>query len=215
MKIDVFQDTVCPWCRIGAANLRQALVDWDHEREPVEINYRTFFLDPSIPAEGQPFREHMLAKGGGRIPLERFFAGPRQAGAAVGLNFNFEQIEVAPNTMLSHRLIALAPADKKEPVIEAIFAAYFEEGRDIGNLDVLLDIAAAQGLDRTEMKQALEGDGGKAEVLADVQAARAAGITGVPFFIINDQYAFSGAQPPHLITRLLRQVAEGEQVAAN
>src|SRR5690606_2936503 len=128
MKIDVFQDTVCPWCRIGKAYLQQALADWDPEQERVEINYRTFFLDPNVPVEGRPFREHMLAKGGGRIPLERFFAGPRQAGAAAGLKFNFEQIEVAPNTMLSHRLIALAPAGKKEAMIDAIFTAYFEEG---------------------------------------------------------------------------------------
>jgi predicted DsbA family dithiol-disulfide isomerase len=212
VKIDVFQDTVCPWCRIGKAHLQQALADWDHEQEPVEINYRTFFLDPGVPVEGRPFREHMSAKGGGRIPLERFFAGPRQAGAAVGLEFNFEQIEVAPNTMLSHRLIALAPADQKEAIIDAIFTAYFEEGQDIGKLDVLLDIAAAQGLDREETEQALEGDEGTAEVLADVQQARAAGITGVPFFVINDQYAFSGAQPPHLITRLLQQVADAEPI---
>ncbi len=210
MKIDVFHDTVCPWCRIGKAHLQQALAGWDQEGESVEVNYHAFFLDAHIPPEGRPFREHMLAKGGGRIPLERFFAGPRQAGAAAGLTFNFEQIEVAPNSMLSHRLVALAPAGKKEAVLDAIYAAYFEEGQDIGDLDVLLDIAAAQGLDREETRRALEGDAGTAEVLADVQRARAAGITGVPFFIINDQYTFSGAQPSHLIARLLQQVADAE-----
>ena len=205
MHIDLFSDTVCPWCRIGKRHLELALADW--EGEPVTVRYRSFFLDPDAPAEGRDFRSHMSAKGGGRVPLEQFFAAPRDRGAAVGLTFNFEDIDKAPNTMLSHRLAYLAPDDKRGAVLDAIYAAYFEDGRDIGDVDVLVDIAQACGLDGAAIREALAGDEGAAEVLTDVAFARQAGISGVPFFIFNDKYAFSGAQPPEMIGRVLAQVA--------
>lgn len=206
MKIDIFADTVCPWCRIGKRHLELALSEW--QGEPVTVRYRSFFLDPTIPAEGRDFREHMLAKGGGRMSLEDFFAMPRQRGAAVGLTFNFEDIDKAPNTLLSHRLAYLTPEDQRGDVLDAIYAAYFEQGRDIGAVDVLVDIALEVGLDGAAVRAALAGDGGTADVLADVDFARQAGISGVPFFVFNDKYAFSGAQPPASILRVMEQVAE-------
>lgn len=209
MHIDVFQDTVCPFCRIGKKHLELALAQWDGE--PVSVRYRPFYLNPSIPPEGYEFAPYMLAKGGGRMRLEDFFDAPRRMGEAVGLTFNFERITRAPNTELSHRLVALAPDDRRLEVIDAIYAAYFEFGRDIGDLDVLLDIAAECGLDAAELRPLLEGDAARSEVEDDVEWARQAGISGVPFFIINDRYAFSGAHPPETILRVMRQVvAEGE-----
>jgi predicted DsbA family dithiol-disulfide isomerase len=205
MQIDVFSDTVCPWCRIGKRHLELALAEWDGE--PVAVRYRSFFLDPTIPPEGRDFQAHMLAKGGGRMGLEDFFATPRQRGAAVGLTFNFEAIERAPNTMLSHRLAYLTPEDKRGNVLDAIYAAYFEHGQDIGDVGVLAGIAESAGLDGAAVRTALAGDAGESEVLADVAFARQVGISGVPFFIFNDKYAFSGAQPPETIRRLLQQVA--------
>src|SRR5690606_34328049 len=139
MQIDVFSDTVCPWCRIGKRHLELALADWTGE--PVTVRYRSFFLDPNIPAEGRDFKAHMTAKGGGRIPLEQFFDTPRQRGAAVGLTFNFEDIEKAPNTMLSHRLAYLTPEARRGEMLDALYAAYFEHGRDIGDTETLIDIA--------------------------------------------------------------------------
>jgi predicted DsbA family dithiol-disulfide isomerase len=205
MKIDVFHDTACPWCRIGKQHLKLALAGW--EGEPVAVAYHTFFLNDSIPPEGYAFRPYMQAKGGNRVPLEQFFEMPRQRGAEVGLVFNFEQIEKAPNTTLSHWLIALAPEEQKEAVIDAVYAAYFEHGRDIGNLDVLVDIAAECGLDAETIRQQLQSDAGLDEVLAEAEWARQQGISGVPFFIIDGRYAFSGAQPPHMIRRVLDQVS--------
>ena len=120
MHIDLFSDTVCPWCRIGKRHLELALQDWPGE--PPTIRYRSFFLDPTIPPEGHDFREHMTAKGGGRVPLEQFFAAPRERGAAVGLTFNFEAITRAPNTLLSHRLVALAPEEKRGELLDALYA---------------------------------------------------------------------------------------------
>lgn len=205
MKIDVFHDTVCPWCRIGKRHLQLALADWPGP--PVEVTYRTFFLNEGIPPEGYEFRPYMRQKVGNRVPLEQLFEAPRQRGADVGLVFNFEQIEKAPNSTLSHRLIALTPPEQQEVVIDAVYAAYFEHGRDIGDLDELVSIAAACGLDAATIRAQLQADDGLAQVLAEVEWARAQGISGVPFFIVNDRYAFSGAQPPHLIRRVLEQAA--------
>ena len=212
MQIDLFSDTVCPWCRIGKRHLELALAGWDGE--PVTVRYRSFFLDPTIPAEGRDFRGHMTAKGGGRVPLEQFFDPPRERGAAVGLTFNFEAIEKTPNTMLSHRLAYLAPEDKRGEVLDALYAAYFEHGRDIGDIDVLVDVAQSCGLDGAAIREALAGEAGTAEVLADVAFAQQVGISGVPFFIFNDKYAFSGAQPPEMIRHVLAQVV-AESAAAD
>ncbi len=205
MLVEVWQDTVCPWCRIGERHLKLALERW--QGAPVEVRYRAFFLDPAMPAGGREFIETMNRKGGGQIPLESFFAEPRRRGEAVGLKFNFEQIQRMPNTLLSHRLVALAPDDKKEAVLEAVYAAFFERGRDIGQLDALLDIAAAEGLERAEIAGQLATDAGQAEVLADVHEAQQLGISGVPFFVFGRRYALSGAQPPELILAALERTA--------
>jgi predicted DsbA family dithiol-disulfide isomerase len=208
LTIDIYHDTVCPWCRIGKAHLQQALHGWDGP--PVQINYHTFYLNPAIPPEGADFRATMLAKGGGAVDLEQFFAAPREAGARAGLVFNFEAISRAPNSTLSHQLINLTPAEEREGMIDAVYAAYFENGRDIGDLETLLDIAAAQGLDREQTRAQLAAGAGLETVHDDLAFARQNGISGVPFFVINNQYAFSGAQPPAMMRRVLEQVvAEG------
>jgi predicted DsbA family dithiol-disulfide isomerase len=148
----------------------------------------------------------MTAKGGGRVPLEQFFAMPRERGAAVGLTFNFEAIEKAPNTLLSHRLVYLTPEAQRPALLEALFAAYFEHGQDIGDAAVLADVAASVGLDGPATAAALAGDGGTTEVLADVAYARQVGISGVPFFIFNQRYALSGAQPVEVMRRVLEEI---------
>lgn len=205
MKIDVFHDTVCPWCRIGKRNLQLALQDWHNT---VEIHYRSFFLNPDIPAEGADFREYMLAKGGGRITLEQFFDGPRRAGERVGLVFNFEQIVDAPNSTLSHELIAITSVAQRETMIDAIYTAYFEDAQNIGDIDVLLNIAVAHGMDQAAIRTQLEAGAARETVLLDVTFAHQAGISGVPMFVFDDKFALSGAQPPEVLLRALQQVKE-------
>jgi predicted DsbA family dithiol-disulfide isomerase len=208
MRIELFHDTVCPWCRIGKRHLEQALEQW--QGEPVEVSYRSFFLNPSIPSEGYEFLPYLNAKAGGRTPPGGWFEAPARMGAAAGINFQFEKIERAPNSMLSHRLIVLAPPEKKKTVVDAIYAAYFENGQDIGQLDVLLEIAQQTRLDQEEVRRQLQGNAGLDQIQADLEYARAVGISGVPFFIINNQYAFSGAQPPEMILKVIKQAA-GEE----
>ena len=212
IQIDIFHDTVCPWCRIGKQHLKLALEQWFADKtrldEPVETTFRTFFLDPTIPAEGRDFKAHLLAKGGGRISLEQFFDRPRQLGAQAGLNFNFEKIEHAPNSLLSHRLIALTPPAYKNAIVDAVYKAYFEDGRNIGDLDTLLEIAAELGLETADLRTQLEGTAARDVVLGEAQWAKQQGISGVPFFIFNNRYVFSGAQPPEVILEVLNRIAD-------
>jgi predicted DsbA family dithiol-disulfide isomerase len=212
MHIDVYHDTVCPWCRVGERNLHLALEQWTGE--PVTVAYKTFFLNPDVPESGYDFREYMLAKGGGRIPLEGFFAGPREAGKLIGLTFNFEAISKAPNTIRSHELILLTPEAEREAMIRALYEAYFEHGRDIGDLDVLVAIAEAQGLDPEATRASLLAGEQREAVMAEASHAYQLGITGVPFFLIEGKYGFSGAQPPDTILNVLHKVLELRQQEA-
>ena len=205
MLVEVWQDSVCPWCRIGERNLQIALAQWPGE--PVTVRYRAFFLDPNIPIEGRGFAEAMASKGGGRAPLETFFAEPRRRGAAVGLTFNFELMTRMPNTLLSQRLVAIAPADKQAAVLEGIYAAVFEHGADVGQIDTLQRIAAEAGLDAAWVAEQLSGDGGREEALADAREAQTLGISGVPFFVFDRRYALSGAQPPEMLLQALARAA--------
>lgn len=206
MHIDIYHDTVCPWCRIGKKNLQIALENFTEE--PVTITYHTFFLNEGLPAEGADFREYMQTKVTGRIPLDQMFENPRRAGEKVGLKFNFDKIERAPNTALSHILIAFTPDDQKVAMIDALYKAYFEDGRDIGQRDVLLELAKAQGLDLEQVEAGLNDAALFAKVEQEAHEAQEMGITGVPFFIFNGKYALSGAQPPEMFARVLPQVVQ-------
>lgn len=203
MKIDVFHDTVCPWCRIGKTHLLQALEAW-HE-EPVEISYRAFLLDPSTPPEGRPMSS-FAEKVGSQDVVDQMHQRVCQVGEACGLDFHFENIAQLPNTILSHQLIKLTPMEGQQAMVEALNDAYFEQGLDIGQMSVLLDIARAQGLNRTEVEQQLTSERMLPAVLEDLAFARDAKISGVPLFIFNDQYALSGAQPVEAFLQALKQI---------
>ncbi|TBL72693.1 DsbA family oxidoreductase [Paenibacillus thalictri] len=205
MLIEIFQDTVCPWCRIGKANLFKALGQW--QGEDVQIRWRTFLLDDTLPAEGVPFREHMADKFGGRVDLDQMFGSVTNAGAAAGVHFDFSKVTRMPNTRLSNQLIVIASDALKEPVIERVNKAYFEEGLDTAKLDVLLDVAEKAGMDREDTRRQLEAGAGIQQIEQDIAFARQAGITGVPFVVLNGKFAVSGAQPPEQFVRALEHAA--------
>lgn len=184
--------------------MQRSLQQWDGQ--PVTVSYKPFFLDPNIPPEGYDFLDYMHAKGGGRIPPERFFDTPRQMGSKVGLTFNFQDIPKAPNTMLAHTLIELSPEEKQGEMVEAIYEAFFEHGRDVGDVETLFELASDVGLDVASIRERLSDPVVQKGVRAEVQKAYQMGITGVPFFVINNKYAFSGAQPPEVILNVLREV---------
>jgi predicted DsbA family dithiol-disulfide isomerase len=211
MYVDIFQDTVCPWCRVGKKHLADALAQWDGET--VNVRYHPFLLHPGMPEEGANFRRHMTAiKGDANI--EPMLQRVCDAGAACEVNFNWDKVQKAPNTLMSHCLIALAPPERQGEVVDAIHAAYFEEGRDIGDRDVLLDIAREQklGIDRAELAEALDDETLRARIAGEADWARKQGITGVPFFVINETYAISGAQPAATLLNAIGHAAK--EVAA-
>lgn len=208
MIIDIYQDTICPWCRIGKHNLFTALEQFNPEEE-VTIRWHAYQLDPTIRAEGEDFQQIMLHKMGGPERLQQVFNHLLEAGKAYGVNFNMDRVTRTPNTKLSHQLIVLAPTSKKKELIDAIFTAYFENGVNIGDLDALMSIAEEVGLPNVaELRTQLNEGAALDEVEADQRKAQEIGITGVPFFIFNEQYSVSGGQPPENFLKVLKRASE-------
>lgn len=206
MKIGLFQDTVCPWCRVGKAHLFKALEQF--QQEPVEVRYHAFLLDPTTPPEGRPMSS-LVERLGGQARADEMHARVCQIGEACGVDFQFEKIDHIPNTMRSHELIKLAPLDRQEAVVQELHDAYFSRGEDIGDMEVLLEVARRVGLDTQVIQNGLLHEEKRAEVLEDLQFARDAGISGVPFFIFDGKYALSGAQPVEVFVQVLEQISSG------
>jgi predicted DsbA family dithiol-disulfide isomerase len=201
MQIDVYHDIACPWCRIGKANLERALRQWDGE--PVTITWQPFLLEQGLPEEGIRARDHYRHKfGPGQI--DTMFDRVKAAGRNAGVDFDFASAIRAPSEN-AHRLILLAPEEQKRAVLDGLHRAYFNEGRNVADLDTLADIAAGAGLDRAETLARLHSDEGVAETNAALEHAYRLGITGVPFFVFDQHYALSGAQPPETILAAMQQ----------
>lgn len=204
MQIDFVHDTVCPWCRIGKRHLDRAIARWDGD--PVVVRYHPFFLQPDLPSGGRDFRMHMSAIKGD-ANLEPLFAHVRAAGEACDLRFDFDKVGMAPNTLRSHCLIAWAPTERQGEVVDALHQAYFEDGRDIGSIEVLVAIAAEQGLDAEAARAALANDELRANVADRAEDAQEQGISGVPFFVFANAVALSGAQQTAQILAAMRQAS--------
>ncbi|MGH8292517.1 MAG: DsbA family oxidoreductase [Gammaproteobacteria bacterium] len=202
MRIEVFSDSVCPWCYIGKRHLEQALAQADIG--PADIHWRAFQLNPDLPPEGRDRREYLDAKFGGPDAVRAIHARIQEAGRGAGIEFRFDRITRSPNTFNAHRLIRLADTRQHATVmVETLFRAYFVEGRDLGDTDTLIELARASGL-TADLRAWLAADGQRAEVLEDLQTARRLGIGGVPFFIMEDRYALSGAQPVAVFVQALQ-----------
>lgn len=204
MHVAIYHDTVCPFCRIGKRNFEIARQQWTGET--ITVEYHPFFLNPTIPPEGYDFVPYMNAKFNGRISLQQALDGPTRMGAAIGLTFNMNRILKAPNSLLSHCLIALSPPSVREAVIEEIYAAYFEHGEDIGDLETLIAIGRTHGLDGHSLRSDLLQPALQAQVEREAGEAATLGINSVPFFIFNQHFGVSGAQPAHVLVNVLRQV---------
>ena len=205
IKLDILSDPICPWCYIGKANLDRALEKvGDH---PFEIEWHPFQLNPDMPAKGMDRREYLETKFGGKEQAVQVYARIAEAAEAAGLAINFEGIKRTPNTMNAHRLIHWAGLEGQQtPVVAALFTAYFKDGRDIGDVDVLADIADAAGLDAAMVRRLLQSDGDIEDIRARDAWAREKGVTGVPTFIVAQQHAVPGAQPPELWEQVIREL---------
>jgi predicted DsbA family dithiol-disulfide isomerase len=205
IPVTMIADFACPWCRIGKANLDAALAEWTGA--PVAVTYLPFFLDPTMPAEGKDFREHLSQKFQG-APIDAMFDRVSQAGQAAGLEFRWDLVGKSPNTTLAHQLIFIAPEESRGELSTAIYDAYFRQGKDITDLDTLVELAGAAGLDREAIRQRLLAGEGAAEVRSIARQVSQQGVTVVPFFIFDGRFALNGAQPSGVILEAILQASE-------
>ncbi|MCC6873538.1 MAG: DsbA family oxidoreductase [Sandaracinaceae bacterium] len=200
LDIEVVSDVVCPWCLIGTARLGQALA----ERKDLEarVRFSPFLLQPSVPEEGVDLRDHLRNKYGG--DPDRMFARVEAEARSSGIALDFAKIRRFPSTLRAHALIDLAGAAQGR-IARALFDAYFLEGRDISDREVLVEIGAAQGLEPGDVRAAITDAARLARVrsLAEAQVRR--GVTGVPFFVLDERLAIPGAVPIEVFRRALDQ----------
>ncbi|MGR3501373.1 DsbA family oxidoreductase [Pseudaestuariivita sp.] len=206
VRLDILSDPICPWCYIGKTHLDTALAD---AQQPVfEIQWHPFQLNPDMPSEGMDRRTYLETKFGGKDKAVQVYGQIAEAAEAAGLSLNLEGITRTPNTMDAHRLIHWSGLEGKQgEVVAALFRAYFEEGRDIGDAEVLADTADSVGMDAAVILKLLASDTDRADIAARDAEGRKMGVTGVPCFIVNGQHAVPGAQPPELWSKVIDELA--------
>ncbi len=193
IELDVFSDTVCPWCYIGKKRLDKAIEK--HSHLEIKQTWRPFQLNPGIPPDGMDRQEYLISKFGSADAAKTIYDNIFEEGKKEGIDFNFDSIEVTPNSFNSHRLLALAYKQNiQEDVLDDLFEAYFIRGEDIGNPNILLSIAISHSINEDEFKKYLS-DQENIEPLANEEIqARKMGINSVPTFIVNKQIVINGAQ---------------------
>ena len=203
MQVDIYSDIVCPWCYVGKRRMERALTLVGSD---VQVIWRPFQLNPTMPLDGMDRTTYLKAKFGS---LEAFGQMEEQllaAGADEQIPFAFEKIQRTPNTFAAHRLVwYAAQQEKQDSVVDALFRGYFLEGKNIGDVTTLTHVAAEAGLDRTEAETFLASETGVVEVKAEEAIGRRLGIRGVPYFVFNGTVSISGAQPPDMFVSAIRQ----------
>ena len=205
MLVEVFSDTVCPWCYVGKRRFEQAAAA--RPGLAIELRWLPFELNPGMPAEGADRAQYLREKFG---DANRFADAQRRLhaiGADLGIDFQFERITRMPNTRRSHALIAWAGAAQSD-VKGRVLRAYFSEGRDIGDVEVLVSIAADAGLDPAAARVAIDEPALHAQIATLEGQAQSWGISGVPAFVFERRYLVSGAQEPQAFLQVMDRVAE-------
>ncbi|KIC19342.1 DsbA family oxidoreductase [Leisingera sp. ANG-DT] len=207
VKLDILSDPICPWCYIGKTHLDKALAEVpDH---PFVIEWHPFQLNPDMPREGMDRREYLERKFSGKEGAVKAYAPVVEHAEKAGLTINFEAMQRTPNTLDAHRLIHWAGVEGKQTqVVDGLFKAYFVDAKDIGNHAVLAQVAQEAGMEADVAARLLEGD-------SDVQAirdrdahSRKMGVSSVPTFIVANQHAVPGAQPPELWKQVIEDILQ-------
>ncbi|HMM14798.1 MAG TPA: DsbA family oxidoreductase [Parvibaculum sp.] len=210
MQLDVVSDTVCPWCYIGKKRLDQALAL--HGGEGITLRWRPFQLDASIPDGGVNRKAYMEKKFGSDPDRAKgVVKAIREYGDALGITFNFDRIEISPNTLDSHRLIRWAgTAGCQGEMVDILFRRYFTDAEDIGRRDVLIDAAAEAGMDTDIVNDLLEQGADRELIQREDAMARQMGIQGVPSFVINSKWVMVGAQETQALVRMFEKLLAKE-----
>ena len=206
IRLDIFSDPICPWCYVGKANLDRALAQ--HPDHPFAIQWHPFQLNPEMPTEGVSKRAYLESKFGGKARVDAVHERLREVAKAAGVDMDPDKPQRMPNTLNAHRLIHWAGIEGvQQPVVDALMRAYWTEGRDIGDLATLADIAGENGMDRAATLRLLQSDADAEDIAARDQDARQKGVTAVPTFLIAQQYVVSGAQPPETWGKVIEELA--------
>jgi predicted DsbA family dithiol-disulfide isomerase len=214
LTVDVIFDVICPWCYIGKRRLEKATAR--RGQQDVRVRWHPFQLNPRMPKGGMNRQEYRTAKFGSWERSLALDAQVAEAGRGEGIPFAFDRIVRTPNTLDAHRLIGLADTEGvQDAVVEAIFRAYFAEGRDISQTTVLLDVVAGVGLARGRAEAVLSGDEGLVAIRAAEEQARRSGVQGVPYFLINNSVALSGAGEPSAFLTAFEQAGAGTTTAGD
>ncbi len=211
MQLDVIFDTVCPWCYIGKRRLERALAL--RPGTHISISWRPFMLNPDMPPDGIDRTAYLIKKFGSETRVRRVYGAIGEAGQSVEIDFAFDRIRRTPNSVASHRLIRHAARSiDVAPLVERLFEAYFIDGVDIGDTDILSDTGAQFGLDRDQVKRYLDSGADVAEIYEENARAHRLGINGVPAFAFEGNMVISGAQEPEVLVRVLDAAKAGHTV---
>jgi len=204
LVIDIVSDVVCPWCYVGKKHIEKALANMP-DIDAV-VRWHPFQLDPSIPAEGYDRKAYMAKKFGDGGQLKAAHERLEALGNSNGIAFQFDAISRSPNTLDAHRLIRWADeAGVQDAVVSSLFQSYFEEGLDIGDSSILAFIAGKAGMDSDLVAARLETDMDVESIRSEIAEAGRIGVSGVPFFILAQKLAVSGAQPSEVLMDAIRQ----------
>jgi predicted DsbA family dithiol-disulfide isomerase len=213
MKIEIWSDIVCPWCYLGKRRFEKALAAFER-RDDVHISHRSFQLDPTR-AKGVTSGRRTMLQSKYRLSEEQVRAMDQkmeQTAAAEGLEYHLTDAGLTGNTLDAHQLVHLAASrGREDEMLERLYKAYFTEQRSIFDLESLLPLAADEGLDASEVREALESGVYVEAVTRDLNEARSLGVTGVPFFVIDGRYGISGAQATDVFSRALAMAKESER----
>lgn len=208
LKIDFVSDVVCPWCAVGLGSLDEALRRLDGEVQ-AEIHFQPFELNPQLTPEGEDVGEHLARKYGSTPEqMQQNQEAIRQRGADVGFIFNLDKRSRIYNTFDAHRLLHWAQTQGRQGELKrALLGAYFTDGRNVSDREVLVDAAGRVGLDAAEARKVLDEGRYADEVRAQEAFYQSQGVRAVPSVIVNDRYLIQGGQPPEVFEDSLRRIA--------
>jgi len=205
VKLDILSDPICPWCYIGKTHLDKALADvLDH---PFVIEWHPFQLNPDMPEGGMDRRAYLEGKFGGKEGAVRAYAPVVEHAEKAGLSIDFEGMTRTPNTVDAHRLVHWAGIEgKQNAVVDVLFQTYFVDARDIGDHDVLADIADKVGMDAAVVRKLLATDADREDIQNRDRHSREMGVNSVPTYIVANQHAVPGAHPPELWKKVIAEI---------
>lgn len=208
ITVDLISDVICPWCYIGKRRLEKAITAING-RHKVHVHWHPFQLNPMMPKEGISRKEYRIRKFGSWEKSLELDARVIAVGESEGIRFAFDKMKRTPNTVDAHRVVWLAAQyECQDAVVEALFRAYFTEGQDISDRQTLVEVVTAAGLDRQATDAMLNSDDGTAAILEGKEMSQQHGVTGVPFLIIDQKIALSGAQPAETILAAFERVMD-------